>query len=415
MAEKPDQEEYKLASKFGQMKLDGDFVEESVQLLTWNTNYGSGQVLFFKLRDTIIPIVQDQFKHCISFLQEIQLAPDSVTQRWGFCQMVMPAIGTGIREAGVSTPPGSEKQQLKLEPGEKLNDESKWKPLGVEDKFTKRMCGQKVIVTRNIGQSKYTGNITVLSYHAVDKEKDTKKMEIMIDYFKNMCQLADTLMQTIIIGGDFNYPVLDWKDRVEKEFPHRVSVAQYVGTPRRWVCDKVIDTFVIVQPSNPEHQSATSTFEETMAIYPFPMAGCVGGSKKSTLKDYPSQKNRWFKYLHFGTKDHENLKEILKEKVEKDIQNQIENEQDEDKKKELKENKKALIANLEQKRLSEPFTRQPPAPIGPPVLLWPNSSLHDVLDHDPVLTKITVFLKRKSSTQDNTSATPEKRQIRNTK
>ena len=38
----------------------------------------------------------------------------------------------------------------------------------------------------------------------------------MLEYFDKMCEFADALKQTIIISGDFNLTVLDWKDEVEK-------------------------------------------------------------------------------------------------------------------------------------------------------------------------------------------------------
>ena len=88
---------------------------------------------------------------------------------------------------------------------------------------------------------------------------------------RQMCRFANKLKQTIVIGGDFNLPVLDWKEEVENEFPNQVFVALYLGTPRHWACDKLIDTFAIVQPSESVHRTE-AIFEETMAIYPFPLS-----------------------------------------------------------------------------------------------------------------------------------------------
>lgn len=63
--------------------------------------------------------------------------------------------------------------------------------------------------------------------------------------------------------------------------------------------------------------------------------------------------------------------------------------------------------------LSEPFTKKNPP--GAPAPLWPNSCLHEVLDHDPVLTTIEITLKRNDSAQDDTPVTPVKRATRSTK
>ena len=89
-----------------------------------------------------------------------------------------------------------------------------------------------------IGESEYTASIIMVSYH-VYYEVSSKNARIL-------CKFADTLEQTIMIGGDFNLPVLDWKDEVEKsdKFKGRVSVALYMSTPRRWNRHKLIDSYL---------------------------------------------------------------------------------------------------------------------------------------------------------------------------
>jgi hypothetical protein len=174
--------------------------------------------------------------------------------------------------------------------------------------------------------------------------------------------------------------VLDWKDEVEDNFKGRVSVALYVGTPRRWNRDKLIDTFAVVQPSDPEYQTK-ATFEKTMGIYQFPLVDHVGGDQPTDLRDYPSSKNQLFKYVHFNDGD---LKKVEDALVQKDPGDP-----------------------------SKPFTKINPP--GAPAPLWPNSCLHQVLDHDPVLTRIEITLiQRNDSAQDNTPTAPEKRMTRNT-
>jgi hypothetical protein len=330
----------------------------------------------------------------------------------------------------------------------------------------------------------------------------------MLEYFGEMCKFADVLEQTIIIGGDFNLPVLDWKDEVEAKFQGLVSVALYVPIPRRWNRDRFIDTFAIVQPSNSGCQTK-ATFEETMGIYQYPLVDRVGGDDRTDLRDYPSDspQNRWFKYVHFNNTDLKKVKDALikkdkadlpkyiqkkadektiekdtkeilskkdteempkeesskeyekekkkaempvdaKEKISKEhteeelIQKELaekyakqkkeesskENEKEE-KEKSSKEtnskNKKSKPINTEKlleeiikhirdgTHLSEPFTKMKPS--GAPAPLWPNSCLHQVLDHDPVLTKIRITLKRNNSVQHDTSTTPQKRVTRSTK
>ena len=61
-----------------------------------------------------------------------------------------------------------------------------------------------------------------------------------------------------------------------------------------------------------------------------------------------------------------------------------------------KKKSQEINSKLEERKkdheLSEPFTKVNPC--GPPAPLWPNSCLDKVLDHDPVLTRIKVTLKR---------------------
>ena len=300
-------------SEFARMKLDDNQSQDTcrpeiqvsdestatVELVTWNTN-SSGQGHISAIRDILICIVKEPIKHCITFFQEIKIGAEAMRKKWRIdndCMIVMPPSDSGLREAAVSTPP--KRKRLIYVPGEILN-EPVLKSTGVKEEFAKRMCGQQVTLKKKKGKSEYTANITVVSYHAPYKISD--KLEKILEYFDEMCKFADTLNQTIIIGGDFNLSVLDWKDEVEDKFKDRVSVALYVGTPRRWNQDKLKDTFAVVQPSDPEYQTKAK-FEETIGIYQFPMVGHVGGDKPTALQDYPPSENQWFKYLHFNKED----------------------------------------------------------------------------------------------------------------
>ena len=354
------------------MKQDPEEYEVTFEIVTWNTNSSGQEAHFSAIRDILICTVKGPIEHCIIFMQEVKLCGDSVKHQWKFtnCEVAIPPIASGLREAAVVTPPGG--KGLEYEVGEKLYD-SKLKEKGIKDEFAKRMCGQTVTLKKKIGESEYTSSITMVSYHA--HYKKSNKKEKMLEYFEEICKFADTLKQTIIIGGDFNLPVLDWKYEVEDKFKDRVTVALYVGTPRRWNRDRLIDTFAIVQPSDPKYQTK-ATFKKTMGIYQFPMAGRVGGDQPTALKEYPSSKDQWFKYVHFNDEDLQKVKDAL---VTKD-------------------------GGGDGIHLSEPFAKVNPC--GPPAPLWPNSCLHQVLDHDPVLTKIMITFKQNDSAQGDTPATP---------
>lgn len=421
MAEKPDEEQYKLASAT-KYPAYYDVPAVSVDILTWNIWGSKTEQGFADIRGVLVPIVKQQLPtNCFSFLQEIGNGVEK-TSRWGF-DCLAASLEGGKKEAGVSTPRSGEAKRM-IELGDILN-EDKFKHYGVKDEFISRMYGRMVTMKCNIDESEYTGNLTMVSYHAPYKTED-KKAKI-VEYFQSMCHLADKLEQTIIIGGDFNLPVLDWKDEVEKEFQDRVFVALYVATPRRWVRDKLIDTFAVVQPKSMRHRTVESQFGETRSVYPFPMAGHVGDYKTS-LCDYPSCENQWFKYVHFSIEDVKAIEDKIKEKHKIDVQKNTEKiqlliqrktdellrENDEDKKKQLntdlntlkqtkKEIRKKSKEEIEQ-WLSKPYSKPgitPPSPTP----LWPNSPLDDVLDHDPVVSKVTVLLKQSPK---NKSITPVK-------
>ena len=511
MATKQDLEDDELTSNFTKLNLDTDQIPAVVEMVTWNTNSSESEAHFSTIRDTLVRIVNEPIKHCITFFQEIKIGPDTMRKKWGLgadYKLAMPPLDSGLREAGVSTP--QKGNGLEHVTGEILN-ELELERKGVKSEFAERMCGQQVTLKKKIGESEYTASITVVSYHAYYKHSDRKGK--MLEFFKEMCKLADTqLKQTIIIGGDFNLPVLDWKDEVEHTFKDQVSVALYMGTPRRWNRHKFIDTFALVQPKDSKHRTE-ATFEETMGIYQFPMAGRVG-DEHTALRDYPSSENRWFKYVYFNNADLKKVKDALvkkddadlgslekgfkenekEKKTKKDVKvTELPKEDTEERMKQLPEdakvtellkedtkvkmkqlpkdtetdtNKKLPKEDMEEKvkklpeetqkdtkkkkeepskeneverkkktpkkikskeqtdrekmkdikdgkHLSEPFTKVNPS--GPPAPLWPNSCLHQVLDHDPVLTRIKIILnlKQNDSAQDN--ATPEKRVTRSTK
>ena len=60
------------------------------------------------------------------------------------------------------------------------------------------------------------------------------------------------------------------------------------------------------------------TFQETVGIYPYPLAGYVGGDQPTTLQVYPLSESQWFKYVHFNNEDFKKIKDCLKEKEELD-------------------------------------------------------------------------------------------------
>ena len=124
----PEPEDYEIISNFDRLNLDTDQLQESaankqevsVEMITWNTNCSKGRGHFSAIRDTLIPIVKEPFKHCITFMQEIKICDESVKKRWKFgeCEVAMTSkLSTaGLSEAAVATPPRG--NQLEYEIGE---------------------------------------------------------------------------------------------------------------------------------------------------------------------------------------------------------------------------------------------------------------------------------------------------------
>lgn len=282
-----------------------------VDMLTWNIGRStSGKVPgksdegFALIRDAVITVVKPLLKKDTqSFLQEFYLG---IAGKHDFKCVVAENDGN-FKQAGVSTPP-SEERGLKIWPGGDLLGKDKLEEeFGVDEDILRdqRICGTTVTIAR----SEYVCEIALLSYHAKykTKEKQTKIQQ----FFKEMCKLADNMKMTIIIGGDFNLPVTEWRKEVEKKHEKRVSVVSYIGSPRRG--DKYIDTFAIVQPTDKEDRTECH-FKNVYAIYPFPLVDHVGGVK-SSLINYPSDENPWFKCIHYSDEDKKKVFTKLKTKA----------------------------------------------------------------------------------------------------
>jgi hypothetical protein len=179
MAVKPDPDEYKVRSK-----LDADeSVTSVVEMVTWNTNSSTsgasaGTAHYSDIRNTLVAIVKEPIKHCITFMQEIKMGADGVRKKMGYDDytIAMP-IGSGLRDAAVLTPPNEKLELQYVADRDDILNDPVLKTYGVKDKFSKRMCGQKVTLKKMIGESEYTAGITMVSYHAPYKESDSDKRE----------------------------------------------------------------------------------------------------------------------------------------------------------------------------------------------------------------------------------------------
>ena len=372
-----------------------DTCETTLDMLTWNT-HGPGPAGSANLRHAIIPIVKKLLnKETLAFLQE--LYSRIAVEKWGFEVVAASVIKGGKLEAGVSTP-----RSAKLEISDRAEDilsEDRLKDLKVEEVFRSRMYGRIVTIKHKIGSTEYSSKIVALSFHARYKVSE-KSLEIML-FFDEMIKLANNMRKTIIIGGDFNIHVSQWKYDVETKYPGQVIVARYKASPRRR--DRLIDTFARVHPTSEADQTPCS-FKKTTALYPFPVDRHVGGNETG-LEDYPSTEKVWYKYIHYSKSDRDEVEKLLRLQENK---REIKSPAGATKKTVAQNGTKeetAATDSLTQsfKRLAMDHSQAMP----PPAPLWPNSPLHQVLDHDPVLTTITFTLKRKESGDESgTGTTP---------
>lgn len=376
-----------------------EMAEETVvdiDMLTWNVGGSKSEKHFADLRKIIASTVKRAVgTDSIAFLQEITSSP--AVKKWGFNNFDT-SFDRGKKEAGVSIP-NQIRKPLEILYLETINS-VKLKALGVDEQYAKRLYGKKVLITTGPPTKGYTyaRQITLLSYHA--EYKQGNKTQRTVDFFDYMYTLALLFKQTIIIGGDFNFPVSEIETNLKRETRLKdcVQVALYMGTPRRWT--NCIDTFAIVHPRELKHRRECQ-FNQTIPIYPFPMTG--QNLSDCNMSDYPPPSQcPWFRIVNYNDKQFhqenplEKIIQVLEEKkatLDEDLRKEQSEEQPNEKKIEK------LMEKLEESKhwLSEPYARDITLPPDqqlslPPAPLWPHSPLHQVLDHDPVLTTVRITL-----------------------
>lgn len=281
----------------------------SIDMITWNLSH-SGQKKnpnlnrFTFIRNAVVEVVRPLLKKdTVSFLQDFTVGV--VTKTSMFKEVVSDSEKrNGDIKTAVSTP-RSEQKGLEIQPGDMLGKD-KLGEYGVDEKLLKneRICGRTVTIVRKRASSEYACEIALLSY----REMKWKQVEIG-HFFTEMCNLADNMKMTIIIGGTFRLPVIEWKDKVEKE---RVRVVSSIDSPR--LGEKYVDTFAIVQPTDKRDRTECD-FKNAYAIYPFPLLDHVGGAESLLIK-YPSDENPRFKCIHYSEEDRKKVLTELENKPE---------------------------------------------------------------------------------------------------
>ena len=190
-------------------------------------------------------------------------------------------------------------------------------PLEVCDLRELRCSGKRVTHK----QSKKS--FILISYHGeykCSKEEDVHgspsaaakdgKYDKLKSFISAMKDLAKHYNLVVIVGGNFNYKVIKWKTKIEKEFADQVVVAPlYAGVPNRRLSHNVIDTFIAVYPDNPDNV-VTCKFGIPIPICMFPTTGYIGENETKFL-NYPNNDHPCCKVLYYNNKDLQTLKTNL--------------------------------------------------------------------------------------------------------
>ena len=211
--------------------------KHSINLVTWNINKGSvpkggSTAGFAGVRHYLMDRFYSAQHPLFSCLQEIDsMALSGITNY--SCQLG----GKQLKEAGVGCPIDS---QIKH-----INPPPKGGKCHYNDVTNERFYGSIIYIND-------VHKFMLVSYHGkyYQMKEENRKIEIL-NFFEQMCVVADIHKMTVIIGGDFNLDIGQWKTEAEEKFKGRVFVAvKYEKGPRRRYSN-VIDTFAVVYPNCP--------------------------------------------------------------------------------------------------------------------------------------------------------------------
>ena len=263
-----------------------------LKLLTWNVN-GSGPQGHANRRDFIVPHVYHHLQPDIAFFQELTVREDT-RKKWQLLnhsqhtKKVHKVYQAGVAcKGGLTTtinltdddvisklvPDGETDQPESIMAADEKAGFPKWLSVDV---YPGRMVMRSDIPSRvhavKLPLEGGPENIVLVSFHSIHKGMKSEAKKRYISHFFNlMCRLAIREDCLVIIGGDFNLHVGDWKGDLElvREFHGRVKVAPfYKPTPRR-DSRNVIDTFAVVFPTD-HPQQITCRFHTPCGIFPFP-------------------------------------------------------------------------------------------------------------------------------------------------
>ena len=264
----------------------------SLLLFIWNHNKGTGGGKYAHIRNTIVSKILSQVKEKAFIChQEVKVNDD--TARTIFLKNEKPDKYFYMSRKESSKRNDSTRQAISF-PYELENYKIKNDDVKSDRATVGRHYSQLITVTRG----EYKVSFVLVSYHAPHKAKNKK--DKLKEFLEKMCEIADNEEVPVIVGGDFNFDVDEWRDSIMKEFKGRVNVAPiYKGIPGRPHETKIIDTFLVVYPKKTQYI--------VMLYTPVPVC--------------PIPKDDHNGILHYSEEDYREIKRITQESYKEDHRN----------------------------------------------------------------------------------------------
>ena len=176
----------------------------------------------------------------VLLFQESTISQDKAISKWGLScnyQQQKEGIESHIRQ-GIDTILGvsdmkslSEQMHLLMPEGETNKEDALaeadiqagFKGIIVSDSRDRRLIRSDIASRAFARKLEVPHNgtkieVIVVSFHSVYKVTDDEKRRYIKLFFNLMCRLAILHECLVLIGGDFNLPVGDWKQDIEEEF-----------------------------------------------------------------------------------------------------------------------------------------------------------------------------------------------------
>ena len=219
----------------------------NIDIVTWNIEKGthSGSAAgFTDMQRFLLSHHSNNYPEAFFCLQEIKSSPFLLTTKHSYSDQ---SEGKLLKEAGVAYPHLVANCDIKGTPPPRKDSSCRY-----NDVANCRFYGTIICIKDRSNGA--THEFLLVSYHGEYNQMSAKNRRIKIsDFFKDMCRIADMHRMSVIIGGDFNLKVDEWRDLVMNENNGRVEVAvKYEMGPRRKDKD-LLDTFAVVHPSPDIH------------------------------------------------------------------------------------------------------------------------------------------------------------------